>query len=74
MQAFSFFYVSLLRGVGEEGVQGLAEQRAYVQGPPDEAAAQAQGRGGCPSQAGSSLRTRERCGRRFPSQESASFL
>ena len=39
-----------------------------------EAAAAARGRGGHSGQAGSSLRTRERCGRRFPSQESASFL
>lgn len=77
MQVFSFcFFIcfSFASVLEKRGVQGLAEKRRMYRASPAEAVAPARGRGGRSGQAGSSLRTRERCGRRFPSQESASFL
>lgn len=76
MQVFSFWLYTFFFcvSVGEEGGSGASRKRSMYRVSLAEAAAAARGRGGHSGQAGSSLRTRERCGRRFPSQESASFL
>lgn len=77
MQFFFFFliYFFFCLGVGEEGVEKLAEKKMYVQG--------STGRGGrlwlrpvkgtwvTPA---SASEPEERSGRRFPSQENVSFL
>ena len=76
MQVFSFCFFMFLFcvGVGEEGGSGASRKKTYVQGVSGRGGGTGSGHGGRSGQAGSSLRTRERCGRRFPSQESASFL